>query len=50
VYVGPASGVMVEAMGWPSFFVVSVVAALPGLLLLAVLRPTIEKLHTEKPT
>jgi len=27
--------VMVEAMGWPSFFVVSVVAALPGLLLLA---------------
>ncbi len=50
VYVGPASGVMVEAMGWPSFFVVSVVAALPGLLLLAVLRPTIDQLHTEKPT
>ena len=50
VYVGPASGVLVEAIGWPAFFLISIVAALPGLLLLALLRPTIESLQTEKPT
>lgn len=38
VYVGPASGVMVEAFGWPTFFLVTVVAALPGLVLLWALR------------
>ena len=41
VYVGPASGVMVEAFGWPVFFLWTVVAALPGLLLLWWLRETI---------
>jgi MFS transporter, PAT family, beta-lactamase induction signal transducer AmpG len=49
VYVGPASGVMVEAFGWPVFFVLTVVAALPGLLLLAVLRGTIEQLAVAPP-
>ena len=49
VYVGPASGVMVEAFGWPSFFVLTVVAALPGLLLLALLRRTIEQLASAPP-
>jgi len=44
VYVGPASGVMVEALGWPAFFLWSVVAALPGLLLLRWLRRTIDAL------
>ena len=44
VYVGPASGVLVEAFGWPTFFVLTVIAALPGLLLLAVLRSTITHL------
>jgi PAT family beta-lactamase induction signal transducer AmpG len=44
VYVGPASGVMVEAFGWPTFFVVTVGAALPGLVLLAVLRRDVELL------
>jgi PAT family beta-lactamase induction signal transducer AmpG len=48
VYVGPAAGVMVEAWGWPTFFLFSTAAALPGLLLLAWLRPTIESLQTEK--
>lgn len=42
VYVGPAAGVLVEAYGWPSFFVMTVVAALPGLLLLALLRRTVD--------
>jgi len=41
VYVGPASGVMVEAFGWPSFFVFTVGAALPGLVLLRWLRPQV---------
>jgi len=41
VYVGPVSGVMVAAFGWPVFFVFSVVAAVPGLLLLAWLRPQV---------
>jgi PAT family beta-lactamase induction signal transducer AmpG len=45
VYVGPASGVMVEAFGWPLFFVVTVIAALPGLVLLAWLRRTIAGLE-----
>ena len=45
VYVGPASGVMVEAFGWPLFFVVTVIAALPGLALLAWLRRTIASLE-----
>ena len=49
VYVGPTAGVLVEAIGWPSFFLFSIVAALPGLLLLALLRPTIDALQTEKP-
>ncbi|HMN80368.1 MAG TPA: MFS transporter [Burkholderiaceae bacterium] len=44
VYVGPASGVLVEAFGWPTFFVLTVIAALPGLLLLAWLRRTIDGL------
>lgn len=49
VYVGPASGVMVEAFGWPSFFVFTVVAALPGLLLLWVLRRDIDGLDAPPP-
>ena len=44
VYVGPASGVMVEAFGWPTFFMWTVVAAMPGLLLLGWLRRTITQL------
>jgi PAT family beta-lactamase induction signal transducer AmpG len=44
VYVGPASGVMVEAFGWPTFFVMTVIAALPGLVLLYWLRRPIAAL------
>lgn len=44
VYVGPASGVMVDAYGWPTFFLLTVVAALPGLVLLVALRRTVESL------
>ena len=48
VYVGPASGVMVESFGWPSFFMLTVVAALPGLLLLRWLRSDVRTLGAVK--
>ena len=35
VYVGPIAGWFVEAHGWPLFYLFSIAAALPGLLLLA---------------
>ena len=48
VYVGPASGVLVEAFGWPTFFLLTVVTALPGLGLLYWLRPEILGLDTPR--
>lgn len=33
IYVSPVSGVLSESLGWASFFLVSVIAALPGLLM-----------------
>ncbi len=44
VYVGPVSGVLVETWGWTLFFVLTVVAALPGLGLLIWFRQRIESL------
>jgi MFS transporter, PAT family, beta-lactamase induction signal transducer AmpG len=44
VYVGPASGYMVESIGWTTFFGFTFLIALPGLLLLLMLRSTIEKM------
>ena len=41
VYVGPSAGVMVEAYGWPTFFLLTVVTALPGLVLLRWLREAV---------
>lgn len=48
VYVGPVSGVYVDALGWPSFFVFSVAAALPGLVLLRMLRPQVRALDARR--
>ncbi|HAU5605964.1 muropeptide MFS transporter AmpG [Citrobacter koseri] len=42
VYVGPIAGWFVEAHGWPTFYLFSVAAAVPGLLLLLVCRQTLE--------
>lgn len=50
VYVGPVAGVAVQTLGWPAFFLWTVVAALPGLLLLRWLRGTIERLSTTHST
>ena len=48
VYVGPASGVMVESFGWPSFFMLTVLTALPGLILLWWLREDVRALGSVK--
>jgi PAT family beta-lactamase induction signal transducer AmpG len=45
VYVGPASGYVVEAVGWGSFFFVTFLAALPGLALLRAMRTTVDALE-----
>ncbi len=48
VYVGPASGVMVESFGWPAFFMLTVLTALPGLVLLWWLRADVRALGAVK--
>jgi len=45
VWVGPLAGVLAQSIGWPAFFLGSIVAALPALALLAVLRRPIELLE-----
>ncbi|MTH44714.1 muropeptide MFS transporter AmpG [Intestinirhabdus alba] len=42
VYVGPVAGWFVETHGWSSFYLFSIAAAVPGLLLLLVCRQTLE--------
>lgn len=46
VYVGPIAAWFVEAHGWPLFYLFSIVAAVPGLILLAICRQTLE--YTQK--
>lgn len=48
VYVGPVAGVAVEAVGWPSFFLGTVMTALPGLLLLLFLREPVGQLEAAR--
>ncbi|MBT9594647.1 MAG: MFS transporter [Vitreoscilla sp.] len=47
VWVGPLAGVLVEAIGWPAFFVVSTVLAAPALLMLVSLRSSVQALELE---
>lgn len=44
VYVGPVSGITVEAVGWAAFFLATVVAAAPGVGLLVWMRRPIDAL------
>ncbi len=48
VYVGPVAGWLVEIWGWPAFYAFSVVAAVPGLLLLAGCRRTLESAQSSE--
>ena len=43
VYVGPVAGWFVASWGWPAFYAFSVAAALPGLVLLAGCRRTLDR-------
>ena len=44
VWVGPLAGVLAQSIGWPTFFLVSTVLALPALGLLWVLRAAVRRL------
>jgi PAT family beta-lactamase induction signal transducer AmpG len=50
VWVGPLAGVLAESIGWPAFFVLSTIAALPALLLLAWLRRPMVALEVDPAT
>ena len=45
VWVGPLAGVLAQSIGWPVFFIVSTVVALPALVLLWMLRGTVRALE-----
>jgi len=45
VWVGPLAGVLAESIGWPVFFIVSTVLALPALILLWALRASVRRLE-----
>jgi PAT family beta-lactamase induction signal transducer AmpG len=47
VWVGPLAGVLAESIGWPAFFLLSAVLALPSLALLWWLRPAVQALEAE---
>ena len=47
VWVGPLAGVLAESVGWPSFFVVSTLAALPALWMLWWLREPVRALEVD---
>ena len=49
VWVGPLAGVLAESIGWPSFFIISTVLALPALLLLWWLRHAVRALDYSPP-
>ena len=45
VWVGPLAGVLAESIGWPTFFIVSTVLALPALGMLWLMRGTVQRLE-----
>ncbi len=45
VWVGPLAGVLAASIGWPDFFIVSTVLALPALGLLWALRASVQRLE-----
>jgi len=49
VWVGPLAGVLAQSIGWPAFFVVATLMAVPALVLLVRLRATVERLDAPQP-
>lgn len=47
VWVGPLAGVLAESIGWPAFFVVAMLLALPSLAMLWWMRATVRALEFE---
>ncbi len=47
VWVGPLAGVLAESIGWPTFFIVSTIAALPALVMLWWLRAPVRALEVD---
>lgn len=47
VWVGPVAGVVALSVGWPTFFVISTLAALPALAMLWWLRETLKALEVD---
>ncbi len=47
VWVGPLAGVLAETIGWPTFFIVSTVAAVPALWMLWWLRESVRGLEVD---
>lgn len=50
VWVGPLAGVMAESIGWPTFFIVSTVLALPAIGMLWWLRDAVRALEVDPET
>jgi PAT family beta-lactamase induction signal transducer AmpG len=50
VWVGPLAGVLAESIGWPTFFIVSTLAALPALAMLWWLRVPVRALEVDPAT
>ncbi|MDR1530266.1 MAG: MFS transporter [Burkholderiales bacterium] len=44
IYVAPLSGILSKTIGWPSFFLFSIIAAVPGILMVWWLRQSLKKL------
>ena len=44
VWVGPLAGVLAESIGWPTFFIVSTVLAVPALIMLVAMRASVQAL------
>jgi PAT family beta-lactamase induction signal transducer AmpG len=47
VWVGPLAGVLAESIGWPTFFIVSTIVALPALVMLWWLRGAMRPLEVD---
>jgi PAT family beta-lactamase induction signal transducer AmpG len=47
VWVGPLAGVLAEAIGWPTFFIIAMLLSLPALVILVLMRESVQALDVE---
>ncbi len=50
IYVSPMAGVLSESIGWPAFFIFSIVVAVPGVLMVWQLREALQQLGRPEAT